>query len=126
MQTFKQFLETQFEDQEFSDNDGIYSVKDLTNYAQNNKQIVNIPSEELMHNLESSPHETGSDVPNSPEFIARAEQASLTYPILVVKYPDGLWIADGVHRFWKATQQGMKYIKGYILNKEEINSFKKS
>ena len=126
MITFKQFIENKFEDQQFTDQDGAYSVIDLIDYAQKNKKPEEIEVKELMHNLEPSPEETGSDVPGSPEFIARAEKASLEFPILVIKYSDGLWIADGVHRLWKAVQQKQNYIKGYILNKDEIYPFKRS
>ena len=125
MITFKQFLESfKMEDQTFSDNNGTYSVPQIVQYATENKTIKEIPMSELLHNLEPSPHESGSELPNHPEFIERANQTDLKYPIIIVKYPDGLFIADGVHRLYKAHSQNQKTMKSYVLNQNELEQFK--
>lgn len=112
-------------DQQFSDKDGIYSVKKMIRYAQSTKQVVDLPVSVLMHNLETSENETGDDIPGHPLFIERAKRASLDYPIVVVNYDDGLWIADGVHRLWKAVKiQKLKSIKAYVLDRDELEQFK--
>ena len=77
-----------------------------------------------MHNLEPAPDETGSELPGHPEFTERANQTDLKYPIIVVKYPDGLFIADGVHRLWKANAENMEKIKAYVLDHDELEQFK--
>jgi len=124
MITFKQFLESfRMEDQTFSDNNGTYSVPQIVNYAEKNKKIKEIPISKLLHNLEPSPHEEGSELPGHPEFIERANQTDLKYPIIIVKYPDGLFIADGVHRLAKAHSLNHETIKSYILNQKELEQF---
>jgi len=125
MITFKQFLESyRMEDQTFSDNNGTYSVPQIVNYAEKNKKIKEIPISKLLHNLEPSPHEEGSELPGHPEFIERANQTDLKYPIIIVKYPDGLFIADGVHRLYKAHSQNQQTMKSYVLNQNELEQFK--
>ena len=125
MITFKQFLESfKMEDQTFSDNNGTYSVPKIVNYAKENKKIKEIPMSKLLHNLEPSPHESGSELPGHPEFIERANQTDLKYPIIIVKYPDGLFIADGVHRLYKANSLNQKTMKSYVLNQNELEQFK--
>lgn len=125
MITFYQFLESfKMEDQTFSDNNGTYSVPQIVNYATENKLIQNLPIEPLLHNLEPSPHESGSELPGHPEFIERAEQTELKYPIIVVQYQDGLFIADGVHRLYKANSKNHKNIKAYLINQNELEQFK--
>jgi len=125
MITFKQFLESyRMEDQTFSDNNGTYSVPKIVKYATENKLIQNLPIEPLLHNLEPSPHESGSELPGHPEFIERAEQTELKYPIIVVQYQDGLFIADGVHRLYKANSKNHKNIKAYLINQNELEQFK--
>jgi hypothetical protein len=112
------------EDQTFSDNNGTYSVPKIVKYATENKLIQNLPIEPLLHNLEPSPHESGSELPGHPEFIERAEQTELKYPIIVVQYQDGLFIADGVHRLYKANSKNHKNIKAYLINQNELEQFK--
>lgn len=125
MITFKQFLESfKMEDQTFSDNNGTYSVPKIVNYAKENKKIKEIPISKLLHNLEPSPYESGSELPGHPEFIERANQTDLIYPIIIVKYPDGLFIADGVHRLYKANSLNQKTMKSYVLNQNELEQFK--
>jgi len=112
-------------DQQFSDKDGTYSVKQMIRYAYDMKSTVELPVKSLLHNLETSENETGDDIPGHPLFIKRAKRASLDYPILVVNYDDGLWIADGVHRLWKAVKiYKLKNIKAYVLDKDELGQFK--
>jgi ParB-like chromosome segregation protein Spo0J len=100
------------EDQTFSDNNGTYSVPQIVNYATENKTIKEMPLEPLLHNLEPSPHEEGDELPD------------LKYPIIIVKYPDGLFIADGVHRLAKAHSLNQQTIKAYVLDQNELEQFK--
>ena len=125
MKTFYQFLESyRMEDQTFCDNNGTYSVPQIVNYAEKNKKIKEIPISKLLHNLEPSPHEEGSELPGHPEFIERANQTDLKYPIIIVKYPDGLFIADGVHRLAKAHSLNHETIKAYTINQKELENLK--
>ena len=127
MLNFKNFFENvDYSEQEFSDKNGVYSVGKMIEFAKKNKKPIDIEIKKLLHNLEPSEHETGSDLPGHPEFIKRAQNASLEFPIIVVKYPDGLWIADGVHRLWKANEEGKEKIRGYIYNDAELHNFIKN
>lgn len=109
-----------FFDQTFSDETGTWRVPDLHEYAVENGKKVSIPISKLMNNLEPSDHERGEDLPGHPLFIIRANDADLKFPILVVEYPDGLWIADGVHRLWKAKQKKRKNIDAYLIKNDEL------
>ena len=112
------------EDQTFSDDKGTYSVPKIVKYAKENKTLEQLPLEPLLHNLEPSPYETGSELPGTPEFIARANQTDLKWPIIVIRYPDGDFIADGVHRLWKARSEGMNQINAYVLDRDELDQFR--
>ena len=125
MLTFKQFLESyKMEDQTFSDDKGTYSVPKIVKYAKENKKLEQLPLEPLLHNLEPSPYETGHELPGHPDFIARANKTDLKWPIIVVSYPDGLFIADGVHRLWKARSEDMSQIKAYVIDRDELDQFR--
>lgn len=113
-----------YQDQTFSDPDGTYSVKNMVDYVNTTKNVVDFPIEKLLHNLEPSEHETGDELPGHPDFIKRADAASLQYPIIAVKYSDGYWIADGVHRLYKANSLGHKTIKAHVLDQSELINFK--
>jgi hypothetical protein len=112
------------EDQIFSDVNGNYLVRDLVNFAVRTKKVQRVAIDQLLHNLEASPDETGDELPGHPEFVERARHASLKYPIIIVKYDDGLWVADGVHRLWKANNNGDETIKAYIIDEKELVKFK--
>jgi len=63
--------------------------------------------------------ETMSDE-SEEDYVSRAMASNLDYPIIVINYPDGPWIADGTHRAWKARELGIPYLQGWILDWEEI------
>lgn len=111
--------------QVFTDNDKEYKISDIHDFINDNR----IPVSELNiatlaeTNLKPSPQDTytGSDYPGSPKFVERAGNASLTFPIIVIKYPDGMFIADGVHRLWKARALGHSIIKGHVISEDELH-----
>ena len=107
-----------FYDQMFGDGSGEWSVPDLWEIAKQTK-LQTIPLEKLDHLLAT----TLTDEPiGSPEFLERSMKADLSYPILVISYPDNnLFIADGLHRLWKAKQLGLKTIEGYIIPREKLS-----
>ena len=112
-----------WDEQTFSDEKGDYKVSDIDAYAKKNGKSEEISiqpweSSPLKHNLEPSEHEEEEDLPGSPAFVQRAEKTDLKYPILVVDYKDEdprYWIADGVHRLWKAKKEGKEYVSAYII-----------
>lgn len=118
-----------FEEQIYGDNDGEYRVIDIQNYAFEKKiPIQEFDVKELAkNNLQVSPEdwENPEEMPGSPKFTEIANKTDLTYPILVIQYPDGLWIADGVHRLYKAQQSGLKTIKGQLLHKKDLKDIPK-
>jgi len=67
-----------------------------------------------------SPNEEFDEVPGSPEFVDRAMKTDLKYPITVIRYDDGDFIADGNHRLWKARAEGWKKISGYLLQSDDL------
>lgn len=111
-----------FHDQMFGDGSGEWSVPEIWELAKQTK-LQTIPLEKLDHLLIT----TLTDEPiDSPEFAERAMKSDLSFPILVISYPDydndgnNLFIADGMHRFWKAKQLGLKTIQGYIISREKL------
>ena len=116
-----------FLDQSYSDKDGEYRVADIFNLVQTlNRPVVNFPIDDLLNNLEPSPEdEEDSDTyPGSTALNERAAKADLQYPIIIIKYPDGYWIADGVHRLHKAVELKHKTIKAYVLQHSELKKLK--
>jgi disulfide oxidoreductase YuzD len=115
---FKAFLESyKMEDQTFSYKGGTYSVPKMVSFAKKNKKLQKIPINLLTHNLKTSN-------PRDPEFIERVQQTNLIYPIIVVKYPNGLFVADGIHRLYKAKSRKNETIKGYIIDHSELDTLK--
>lgn len=106
----------------FTDDNGEYKIGDILDYIKEaNIPMSNFTVEDLVEiNLAPSPEETGDQVPGSPEFIKRAEHSNLKYPIIVVEYTDGRFVADGVHRLWKAHSSGRSKIKGYLISSDEL------
>ncbi len=112
-----------WDQQEFGDARGTWIIGDLHKYIQEKgiqKQPFSV-DELAKNNLD--PEEGAQTSDASPEdFKGRAHASDLQFPIVVVKYPDGLWIADGVHRTWKAREAAReagdktKTIMGYLLH----------
>ena len=117
--------EHKVENQTFTDSDGSYNVADLYELAKSKGEPQNLDISDLLHNLEPSPEEKGEELPGHPDFVARAEAAG-TLPGIAVNYPDGKWIADGVHRLWKAQQDNKKEYPAYVLDKADIGSVKQA
>lgn len=125
--------EDSWRDQTFSDtmSDGqviSWKVGDIFDYVDGRGYPVQIPVELLEEdNLQASPEDVTDEVVGSPGFIVRASQSDLSYPIIVVRYqpswrdPDGaLYIADGVHRLWKAIDDGYEFIDSYLLEEDDL------
>ena len=106
-------------EQEFGDARGTWKVGDLHDYAAEYKKLQPISLRELaINNLDSEEQHTSD--PDADAYERRAWASDIETPIIVVRYPDGLWIADGTHRTWKARELGKKRITGWILDWEEI------
>ena len=106
-------------EQEFGDARGTWRVGDLHDYADGLRSPRPIPISQLApNNLESGEqHTTDAD---QDTYERRAWESDIKTPIIAVRYPDGLWIADGTHRTWKARELGRRSINGWILDWEEI------
>jgi hypothetical protein len=106
--------------QEFDDQRGSWKVGDIYEYAKNITYPTPLNVKALAdNNLEERPWETTTDA-NEKDFISRALDSNLDYPIIVVNYPDGVFIADGVHRLWKARELGYDTIMGYVIDSESL------
>lgn len=100
----------------FSNDDLSIPIKKLYQIAKQ-YPIIDIPISHLMEDLE----EVEVDEPkDSPEFKRRVEKADLSYPIIVLQYPDVLRIADGVHRTWKAMLEDHTSIEAHVVPYEDL------
>jgi hypothetical protein len=98
--------------------DDEFSVPELFDWAKNNVPLTNIPTKALEENIE---HSESDEAWGSEEFHERAMQADLSYPILVFEDENGfLWIADGMHRLYKAMHEGRDTLQGYIVNENQL------
>ena len=123
LETWKKYIEEStkaWDQQEFGDARGTWIIGDLHKYIQENGiKPQSFSVEELAKN-NLDPEEGAHTSDATPEdFESRAHSSDLQYPIVVVEYPDGLWIADGVHRTWKARASGQQQIIGYLLDWED-------
>lgn len=117
------FTDTASDGQTFS-----WKVGDIHDYVAGRGYPMQIPVDLLEEdNLQMSPEDVADEVVGSPEFIERALQSDLSFPIIVVRYPpssrdpDGaLFIADGVHRLWKAIDEGNEFIDGYVIEQDDL------
>lgn len=110
-----------FEDQKYSDNSGEWNVPDIVDYATENGKKMSFSIGDLAKiAFQPSEDEEFDEVPGSPEFIERAMKTDLKYPITVVRYDDGDFIADGNHRLWKARELGQKKIIGYLIQSDDL------
>lgn len=116
---------TYYNTQIYSDDTGEYRVNDIIQYAINNTSLTNVSTRLLLNNLEQSPEDKPEDIPGNPVFVKRAMKADLKYPIIIIKYTDGMWIADGVHRLWKAVHKGARTIKAYVIPNKSLKKIKK-
>ncbi len=51
----------------------------------------------------------------SVAFLARAQAADLAYPLLLLRVPKGLRIADGCHRTYRALIARRRYLPAYVV-----------
>jgi hypothetical protein len=106
-------------EQVFGDARGTWLVGDLFDYASNRYNLQQILVSYLEENNLNDGGQTTTDA-SEEDYVSRAMAANLDYPIIVVNYPDGPWIADGTHRAWKARALDVPYVMGWILDWEEI------
>lgn len=102
------------------DNENFYvkfSIKDLIVKAQR-YSVKDIPIATLMPFLQGRQED-----PTQTQ--ARADTASLQYPIVVFSNDVGeiFAIGDGTHRVQKAAAAGMKSIKAHIIPKSDMTEF---
>ena len=94
-----------------------FSIKDLIAKAQN-YPVQDIAIEELLPFLQGR-------IEDPEETQARADAASLQYPIIVVANETGkiFSILDGTHRVQKAAGMDLEAIKGHIIPKDDMGEF---
>ena len=109
-----------WDQQVFEDARGSWKIGDLHRYIEENGiQPQSFSVDELAKNNLDPEEGTRTDKASQEDFETRIKAADLKHKIIVVKYPDGLWIADGVHRTWKAREAKQKEIMGYLLDWED-------
>lgn len=115
-------VEASFHEQRFGDGTGEWNVRDIWDLAQRMTHVVSIPVARLANNLDPEEGSHADETTGSHEFIVRAQRADTSYPILVVSYPNELWVADGVHRLWRATSEGRRTIRGYVIPRSALDT----
>lgn len=131
IESWKKYIQEstkEWDQQEFGDARGTWIVGDLHKYVKENGiKLQPFSVEELSkNNLDPEEGAHTSDA-SQEDFESRARSSHLQYPIVVVEYPDGLWIADGVHRTWKAKHNKQEKINGYLLDwKKDLLKIKHS
>lgn len=111
------------EGQTYSDSFGEWKVQDIVSFAAKHKKPRKFSTQELADAMFSSSDDSFDEPPGSPDFVRRAERASLSYPIVVVQYEDGLFVADGNHRLWKAKYiEDRDTIDGYLLTEADLRA----
>ena len=113
----------------------VWNVVDIEKYAAKHGKKEKVSIVELERHLEPTDEESTDERPDTPEFVERAMKADLSYPILAIDYggdrgpngyladyDKGLWIADGVHRIFKAKHSGLKSINALIITDKELNN----
>ena len=100
-----------------------WNVDNLLKYARQHHDLIELDVDELVKtNLGSSNEESTDEIPGTPEFIERANRSDLNYPVTAAKYPDGVFLIDGVHRLWKANHLGHKTIRGWLMDYSEMKN----
>ncbi len=125
---FHQWIETNhpdyFQGGTFSYNDGgEYSVRKIVQQLEKIHHPVTLVNIRrlIWHQFAGNTH--GDEAVGSADWKARADQADMKYPILVVRSKGGeIWVADGNHRLWRAYKQGQRYIKAYVVDEAELSS----
>ena len=109
--------------QSFTDSSGAYKVIDISNYVKEHSSLVDFNVAKLAEGaFQPSKEESYDEVQGSPKFVERAMESDLSFPIIVIRYPDEDFLADGNHRLWKANTLGHKTIKGYLLSEKDLHS----
>jgi hypothetical protein len=122
---FVKAVDKDYKKQIYSDSNGEYKVPDIINWAKENAPLKNFNIDKLAEiAFQPSSEEDYDEVPGSSEFVARAMKSDLSYPIVVVRYSDGDFIADGNHRLWKARELGHKTIKGYLMHEDDLKNLR--
>ena len=111
-------LEEDLSRQHWSSNHKRYRIDRLYTYAEAVADPEDIPVDSLMYGWE---HTNLDEKRWSDEFVARCQEADLSYPILVVQDDKGkLWPADGNHRIGKAIMHASEFILGYIVQERDL------
>lgn len=117
----RRILNESFKGQTYSFGTGVeYSVPKLYQLAKNKQtfaELVDVPLNELMHNLEGDDTMETDEEIGSEKFSQRANRADLAYPILIHEINGEKWIIDGAHRLYKAHKAGLPSIKAYVFYK---------
>lgn len=104
--------------QHWTSNSKRYNVGALYDFARASTDPEEVPLDALKYGFE---HTNLDEEKWGPEFIERSQQASLDYPILVVRDRKGrLWIADGNHRYGKAVMQAEEFLSAYVVDEKDL------
>jgi hypothetical protein len=112
-----------FKSQFYTDNTGKWRISDIVKWVKDNKlSVVSLPIKALVaDNLKTPYYDNDFDESTySADFIERAEKANTSIPIVVFDYPDGMFVADGLDRLWKANKDREGKIKAYFIDSNSL------
>jgi hypothetical protein len=123
MQTFANWLnevKDYFQGGSFGPINGkYYSVPKTVQCAEKSVLQTPVNIKRLIADLFSS--DVGTDEPvGSMDWQARASQADLSKPILVIRTSSGIYVGDGMHRLWKAYKAGQRLIRAYVVEEKDL------
>jgi hypothetical protein len=105
------------EGQTYGDGQHEWHVPALAQHAAENYPVTQVPVEHLKHVI----HDASTDEPwGSPAFHARAMRADTKHPLVVVQHPDGMHVADGMHRLYRHIQNGATYVPAYVVPHDKL------
>jgi hypothetical protein len=121
----KMIVETpeSFKSQFYTDNTGKWRITDIHQWIKDNKiSAVSLPVKALTADNLKTPYFDDDFDPSvySQDFIERAEQSNTNIPIVVFDYPDGMFVADGLERLWKADKDRESKIKTYFIDSNSL------
>ena len=88
-----------------------YSVPGLCHWASEHLELKHVDLSELKHIV------SGVD---TDEFVARANEVNIQYPILLTKRDGVFHTIDGRHRIWKSLHLGFNLISAHIVDVDMI------
>lgn len=109
-----------FDHSTFSIGDDEFVVNKTAKWAAQTHKTSRVSVRRLVRELFACGDDCFDEPVGSSGWKDRANQASLDYPILIVRDGSSLRVGDGNHRLWLAYKSGRRYINAYIVDADDI------